>query len=514
LFRFISEKPVLTLFSICLLLFLSAGIFFNCRIPYPAIHYFILISFLTFLGQNYIQRAFIFISALLVLFVYALFPSYNFILLIGEIICLLLFVWLQKNNSDIFVFAIISSGFLFHLYYIQNTDINVRQHDLSGILYYIREITLNGINFFDFNPWKMYYLFHQPLHFIISGHILNFTMKLLGSGNVAQESLQYVSLFYVTMATIVAWGCLKELKLPIKMAISILILFVFNPTLFLFSGYISNDTLVFLWGILFIYYLICWFNAERLSYIVLAAVCFGLGTLTKLSILLLAPAVFILFMYKLFQTQNKENCLRALSWFAIIAIPLSLLWVLRNHILFDMSIFNIPDTSPAGQNFRFQTFFERISNFSSLFIPFINAPTVVESNMWLALIKTELFGEWNLSLLHQIVYFPASVLYFINILIKICAFIGCIYIICLFYKKRCSFLLLFFALVYLTIWIYSFKYAINYPYVCSSDYRLFSTMMLPEFIIFAVFLQNHKNVLSLFSIVYTCLSAFIYCLIF
>ena len=204
---------------------------------------------------------------------------------------------------------------------------------------------------------------------------------------------------------------LKELKLSSSLYLLALLLLGFNPTLFLFSGYISDDTLILFWGCCVIYFALKWFNQEKTSYIVACALCFALGVLTKLSLLILVPALSFMFIYKLYRKQFARSIWLDLNLFIIITVPLALSWIVRNHILFDMQFYNVPDTSPNGQNFYYLTFSERILDFTQLLSPFIQAPTIVDANMWLALIKTEHFGEWNLALTHTFLLYPALVLY-------------------------------------------------------------------------------------------------------
>lgn len=501
------HKPVLTIFGICLLLFISAGIFFNTiwTDAFPFLLMFILFISCTDL---FFERFGLILLCLISALLFVIFGEADIFLLVGEITAITLITLKNKKDSDSTIFAIVAISFVLHLYYIQNTAVDTHQHDLRGILFYIKSITQNGFNFLDFNPWQMYYLFHQPLHFIIAGNLYLADLHFLGSEIAAQESLQYLSLFYVTVSTLIAIAIFKRLNLKGSLLYAASILFSFHPSLFLFSGYISNDVAVFFWTLLFLYNLICWYQDNQLKHIIFAALCFGLGVLSKLSILIITPAVCLLFLYKLYKSSDKSLILKHLCLFIVIAVPLSLIWIIRNHILFDMSLFNIPDTSPAGQNFKYLTFLERIGDFSGLSAPFINAPGIAEGNIWLALIKTELFGEWDLSLLHPIVYIPAFILYLCNILLKLTVLFGGIWLFA--HIKKEDFLNVFFVLIYFTIWVYCFKYAMDYPYVCSTDYRLFSALLLPEIIILISSFRGKANLFVSFCLFYAFLSSFIY----
>lgn len=494
-----------------MLLFLTAGIFFNgAMVNVSAVHYIIFAALFILCGDTSLNKMKMLFTALVFYVCFMLFAEKSILLLCGEIILLTLLLWNEKHLISARLFFIVGFSFLLHLFYIEQTPIDTRQHDLSGVISYILNITEHGFNFWNFNPWDMYYFFHQPLHFVVAGYLYLFELTVWSSSALAKEGLQYLSLFYVTLATLFSLKIFYELNFRGRVFYAAAILFAFNPILFLFSGFISDDTPVFFLIILFLYQLIKWYKYQKTSYAVYMAVCFGLGCLTKLSVLTLVPAVALLFIYQFLRANDKKKILYDISIFAVIAIPLSLLWIVRNHVLFDMQFYNIPDTSPSGQNFKYLTFFERIGNFSQIFSPFINAPQVADANMWLALIKTELFGEWDFSLLNSVVFIPAFLLYFMNIAIKLCTLYGCGVIFYHFFCKKEAFLPFFFVLMYITLWGYSFNYTLNYPFVCSSNYRYFAFLIIPELVILGNVFQHKTRYLLGGSCAYALLSVFIY----
>ncbi len=419
------------------------------------------------------------------------------------------------------LFAIIVASFLCHLSYVQATSLNMRQHDLQGIFFYMTEITRGGFNWRDFNPWNMYYLFHQPLHFVLCGYLYQLGLFLWNSSEATGESLQYLSLFFVTATSLLAILILYKLKLPFRLLIAGSLLFVFHPVFFLFSGYISDDTPVMFWSVATTYFLLCWYKNGRICYLMWAATCFGLGTLTKLSMLLMVPAIVFLFVYKLITCKtNRLFLFQGLCLFAIVALPLSLIWVIRNHILYDMPFYNVPDTAPFGQNFKILGLSERIFDFSQIFSPFLSIPQIVDANIWLAILKTELFGEWNFVLINSSVLIPAYTLYILHILLKICIIAGlfCYFFLVIHKKNAVAPFTIFCFIQYLTVWIYCFKYAIDYPYACSTDYRLFAQILLPEVILVCqiyrkLFSAKLYSLLLFFVAIYALLSTIVYLII-
>lgn len=512
MFDFVEKHPCSFTFLVCLLLFLAASIFYGSSYISDVQISYLTITGLLALGLNgFYQRIGFILLALggFLSFLAANTSSIGYLL--GEYGILFLFILLNRTKNNIYLIAIIAAAFLLHLYYIQITPVNIRQHDLNGIMLYMHLITLNGINIFNFNPWHMYYLFHQPLHFIIAGYLFSAEIYLWNSRTLAAEGLQYLSLLYVTLTTLIAAGIFKELKITGKTFYACVTLFAFHPTFILFSGYISDDVPTIFWSVFIIYFIILWYKTEQSKYIACAAIGFGVGVLTKLSVLMLVPALCFIFIHKLFTTrENRQKIIQQLCLFIIIAVPLALLWIIRNHILFDMQFYNIPDTSPAGQNFKYLTLQERIGDFSMLFQPFINVPEVSDANIFLALIKTELFGEWDLSLIHPIIYWPAFALYILNIFIKIFALAGCLLIFCNSSKHHPAVVML--AILYLTVWGYAIKYALDYPYICSTDFRLFAQLILPETVLLsAILAKKIKSTAFLtITVIYAVLNCFIY----
>ncbi|MBQ8750376.1 MAG: phospholipid carrier-dependent glycosyltransferase [Alphaproteobacteria bacterium] len=513
MFNLLLKHPILFVLGTCLLFFITAGMFFyNFNINNYQINYIAISLFIILLQKKYIDRFFIFLISIIFLVLNAYFSVSNQFLLIIQILQIIYTAFNDNKNVHHFTFYAIFISFLVHLFYIVHTDIDFRQHDLSGTLYYMKKIAENGINWKNFDPWYMYYFFHQPLHFILMEYFLRFSTLLWKSQTISIESLQYFSLFYVTITSVLIAKILYLLKFRGVTYKAIFILLIFNPTFILFTGYISDDVPVLFWSVFTTYFLIKWYYTNKLIYIILVALGLGLGTLTKLSILLLAPAISWVFLYKLTTEKNKELVLRGIALFVIIAVPVALLWIMRNHILFDMQFYNVPDTSPMGQNFKYLSLTDRIGDFSKLFSPFMNAPYDVDANMILAIIKTELFGEWNFSILNKSIYIPSFILYILSLSLKVCAFIGMVYI---FMRKNiaCKALWIFFAITYLCSWIYAIKYALDYPYICSSDYRLFILLLLPEALFIGKLFASNKpkqNILFSISIIYAILSVCIY----
>ena len=508
---FFLKHPITLISFFCLLFLTMANIFFNNTFfDIFAVSYLVVAISCSCYYNKLFEKALLLISSFILVILFTLLNIPQKFFFILDFFTIIITLHKAGYNEKNILTAIIAISFLLHLLYIQLTPINIRQHDISGIFAYMHKITSNGLNWNNFVPWNMYYYFHQPLLFLIQGHIFNIFSSIFTSSIIAKESLQYISLFFTTISIYYIILLIKKLDYKNSELYFIITLFAFNPIFILFSGFISDDVAVLFWGITCIYYLISWDKSNSNKDIIITALCFGLGTLTKLSVLLLVPAICYLFLYKLVKYKNKK-IISQISIFIIIAVPLSLIWIIRNHLLFDMQFFNIPETSPQGQSFALLSTTDRLTNLSMLFNPFINAPSVSDPNIFLALIKTELFGEWDFRLSTHLVSFFATPLYILNLLIKITTFSLCFYYI-LNTKRNFDHIHYFFIILYITVWGYGIHYSITYPYICSSNYRLFSLAIIPEIIILSYTARKKGigNKVLIPSILYAALSVCVY----
>lgn len=91
-----------------------------------------------------------------------------------------------------------------------------------------------------------------------------------------------------------------------------------------------------------------WYREQTAKNIVKAALCIGLGMMTKISVGLIAPAVAILFFMALVQNRkNIANRLGQMCLFGVICCPLGLWWSVRNYLRFGVKPNYVPSLSNA-----------------------------------------------------------------------------------------------------------------------------------------------------------------------
>ena len=228
---FLSKFPILLISVFCLLFLTIANIFFNHDIlTATSVTYIVIAIVCSFEYNDFYKKTFSLIISLILFTIFLITNPPLICYFISEVFMIGVLLYYKGFSQKNIMIAIISVAFLLHLFYIQNTPINIRQHDLSGILGYMHMITINGINWKDFIPWDMYYFFHQPLHFNVQGYFFKILSFMLTSSIVEKESLQYLSLFYTTSTIYIVFLILKKLEFKEYVLYALCMLVAFNPT--------------------------------------------------------------------------------------------------------------------------------------------------------------------------------------------------------------------------------------------------------------------------------------------
>ena len=115
------KRPFLSVLGMCLLFFITAGIFFNSRYLSVGEIDFIAISFLLIFSlKSYIERLGLALSFMLILAIEALLSLGNMFLLLPLMIGLWFVIYKKGLNKNNLTFGIIASAFLLHLFFVIN----------------------------------------------------------------------------------------------------------------------------------------------------------------------------------------------------------------------------------------------------------------------------------------------------------------------------------------------------------------------------------------------------------
>ena len=186
----------------------------------------------------------------------------------------------QRRRISLFL---IGSSFFLRIFYVCYTPITRRQHDVgrfgdennhAGYITYL----LEHHRLPDFDPRDHWQFYHPPLHHAISAVWLWLSENVFGIGSeVAQESLQTLTLFYATAVIITAYRILRHFRLEGSALYFPLAVIAFHPSFILFSGSINNDVLsvAFLLGA--VLWTLKWYEKQTWEGILKIALYMGLG---------------------------------------------------------------------------------------------------------------------------------------------------------------------------------------------------------------------------------------------
>ena len=250
-------------------------------------------SVLTFAGKTLLTLAAV------NYFVHAQYKA-AFICFAGLCVVLVMYVALLNNDKKfhdrVTCLALAGAGFVLRYSYVFMSDIYTRQNDVwyfggeGGHAGYI-EYIYNNNALPNFDPTTLWQYYHPPLHHIICAVWLKFCTSVGIEYYMACEAIQALTLFYVCAVTITVYKILRLFDLKGKALTIPFGMCCMYPYLVLMSGGINNDPLMLCFTVGALFCVLKWYREQTAKNIVKAALCIGLGMMTKISVGLIAPAV-------------------------------------------------------------------------------------------------------------------------------------------------------------------------------------------------------------------------------
>lgn len=422
----------------------------------------------------------------------------------SAIIFAALFKSLNLDDVSVIIFV----GIMLKVAYIFYTATWTRQHDVvdfgtgeghAGYIEYIIEHEALP----DFDPRSVWAFFQPPLHHIISAIWVKCCLYVGTAYRQAQENIQLLTLFYTSSTVLFSYFICKELNLK-KWGMRVAMLIIsFHPIYIMLSGSINNDALSLMFMTISIYLIIVWYRKPEMIYIVLLALSIGCSMIAKLSGGMVAPAIGLLFLIKLWNNikmkKNGETPEITLTYmiaqyvvFGLIVVPVGLSWTIRNMKLFNMPVNYIP---PVGERFNY-TLAQRLCDWSMNGVfPAMEeyGDPFYEHNVFLALIKSSLFGEYNYGQVNPYIIIPSIALFVVSCVLIILGIVATVYII--FINKDClksEHKVLFFVL-YLTLLISYFSFALSYDNFSAQDFRYLSLSVVVQSLFLGLFTDEMRE---------------------
>lgn len=340
-------------------------------------------------------------------------------------------IFQMKNKAGltkIIVIVLLLLGIGIKLYYINYTETWERQHDVisfgadEGHAAYI-EYILNNKSLPDFDPREKWGFFQPPLHHIISAFVMDISMKAGLDIKRCQENTQIPTCIYMIMLSLMpiyifakARGLHKD-KVLGDGCLVMLAIVALHPMFIIMSGSINNDALQLVMSLFALIVAAKWYEKPGILRTVFLAVIIGLSMLAKLTGGLVAVPIAIVMLTKVFGFDggiraDKNTKVRIndrlrfffrkyfakMLLFAAVVFPLGLSFSIRNKLKWDVPVNYIP---PVGENFpESVTMKNRLLDIAtdSVYTKMVaRGDAFDEYNVFLALIKTSLFGEYNFS---------------------------------------------------------------------------------------------------------------------
>lgn len=408
--------------------------------------------------------------------------------------CLILLFRKSLKFTDVSI--ILGLGVLVRWLYILYTETWERQHDVvafgagEGQAAYI-EYFLTNKSLPQFDPRSIWGFFQPPLHHIISSIWMKISFFLGLSDIQAQENVQGLTFFYLSAVLILTYFICKELNLS-KWSMRIALCIVaMHPILILLSGSINNDALSLLFSVLALYLVILWYKKPKMITIILLAFSIGLSMFAKLSGYMIAPAVAALFILKLIDDKKDKKAVIGdiiqYVIFAVICVPIGLFWTVRNMIKFDMPINYIPKVGGQFEGGLFTRLFD--FTITSPFPAMVeNGDSYYEHNIFLSMMKTSLFGEYNYAVNNSRWFGPVcTVLFIVAVILAILAFIATIILI---FSKKSPMARehkWLFGILYITVMGSYLGFALSYSNFSAQDFRYASIVIIVEAIMLGIF---------------------------
>ena len=479
-----------------------------------------------FIQQNYIFVVLIvlFIALVFVLFLNSTQPL--LFIFVAEILFLagLLFYFKRKGTltTKKILFLIAAASFLLRVLYILYTPYNVRQHDVfdigsdQGHIAYIEYLLNHNFALPNFDPRAVFQFYQPPLHYLIAAICVKFNTLLGMDYTQAVESIQVLTLFYSGCITILCYKLLKEFHLQKTALIIPFAILCFHPSLIILSGSINNDALCFTLMLAAVLAAVRWYKNPDSKKILLIAVFLGFAMNTKASAGLMAPAVAVLFLAKLFQAKGyRRRIITQLLAFGLICIPIGLWWIVKNNLQYGMPLTYVPKLSlNSSQYIGDYSWYQRFFDFDPLKFKsiFINWDKPFRDfNIWITTLKSSVFDEYATDTLNVI---PAKLLFYSNlVLVLLSAVCGIMFL----YKKQRNAdiaIKAFICTLFAGIFGSYLQFCLEFPHICTMSFRYIEMTLVTGVLGIGFVLNGLQQKQSNFPIIFVRVSqaaAFLFC---
>ena len=426
--------------------------------------------------------------------------------LFGAYLLMLLLLRLRKVPlGEAAIPLILTAGFLMQLTFVIYMPYDFSWHDLGGFGS-LEDTQIYGghLGFINYlakfgrlpaeNPLVQGYedFYHPPLYHLIQAGFLKFNLLAGLPLEAALENLQITTMLLASLSLWLVWRILEELGCSPRGIRAGILLAAFQPMFFIYAGTLNNDIAAFFFLLLTVLYALRWLKEPTLRRIIPIALALGLGMAAKFSVVVAAAPLALIFAIRFFQNLREwKTYLCQYLLFLLISVPVGIAWPLFHAIRFGMplSFVRLPAESVNVGHLPLAARYG-LPDGGALRSLFYTGIRKLDYNFWFQTLKTALFDELTL--------FPAgSPMWYLSYLLT--AFFALLAVVAagllahMSFKRHPGFpplgrlFLAAFAVALLGSYL---LFSLQYPYICSFNFRyIFAAIMLAA-AAFATFCQK------------------------
>lgn len=307
------------------------------------------------------------------------------------------------SKTEALIAALIAAGIVMRVGYMLYTSFMARGHDIGGTdgtghYAYMYQIFANG----TLPQTNEYQFYHPPLTHILQAAVVKVFSWFRPNAemNSLFEAAKLVPCFASAATLIVTRSLCRAMEVKPRATALAVAVVAFQPTFYIFSSSVNNDSLMVLFYMAAVLYTIRWYSAPTMKNILMIALAIGLGMMTKLSaasVAFFTGPVFLAVFIKFFKEGRAGRIFGQFAAFLGVCAPLGLWYPVRNYIKFGQQfghVFTISSTSELYCGDK--SFVSRFLSFppDQILTPLYCQP-YGDYHLWIYTLKCSIFGEFS-----------------------------------------------------------------------------------------------------------------------
>ena len=364
----------------------------------------------------------------------------------------------------------------------------------DGHLGYIAYLVERGLPTMDplLGGYSVFY--NPPLYHLIQAGFMKLNLWLGIPQAVALENLQVVTFLCAQACVLVTWDMLRLLGLGERGQRAGVLVIAFQPSLWLLGATLNNDILSILCIVTCILFTLRWERTRRMRDILGIGLSLGAGMAVKLSVALLIPCIAAVFIVAFFRDRNKKRYLGQYAAFLAVSVPEAVAWPVY-HLLAFQTPLNYVRLPAETINLSGYTLWQRFGwpNWFAIRELFYTGVRKTDHNFWMQTLKTGVFDELTLFEKGAGMWYAC---YGLMALFALLMAVGAALLVRLALSGRggLSGLSRGFLLGYAVLLLaYYLKFNVDYPYVCSANFRYIQPVCALAALGFASFREKARH---------------------